>query len=112
MRTGLQQKNEERHRFTAVFERYGSKAGRNGITTTTLLLKNIRFENGAPATNHSWFTETKGFRDAGPFQKGAQISFEATITSYTKGYRGHGGQFLKPQQADFKLSRPAKIQKS
>ncbi|MFT3823627.1 MAG: hypothetical protein QM731_06880 [Chitinophagaceae bacterium] len=111
MRKALQQNSEQRLGFTAIFERYGSKAGRSGMTTTTLLLKNVRFENGEPATDHIWFSETKGFQDLAPLQKGQQLAFEATIAAYNKGYRGHGGQYLKPQQDDFKLSRPTKIKK-
>ncbi len=110
MRAELKNKNEERLPFTAIFSRYGSKADWKGWAETTLLLTDLRFEDGSPATDHIWITETKECKSLGPLRAGQKLSFEARIGSYEKGYK-YKGQALTPVTKDFKLNRPTKIRK-
>lgn len=110
MRKELQKKDEQRLKFTAVFGRYGSKINWNGYSETTLLLTELRYEDGSPAAAHIWLTETKGLRELGPFKQGQQLEFEARIGEYEKGYK-YRGKALTPTKVDFKLNRVTKVRK-
>jgi hypothetical protein len=110
LRAELKNKNTERLRFSAIFSRYGSKANWKGYAETTLLLTDLRFEDGSPATDHIWITESKESKRLGPLHAGQKLSFEARIGKYEKGYT-YKGQALTPVRSDFKLNRLTKIRK-
>jgi hypothetical protein len=110
LRAELKNKNEKRLKFSAIFSRYGGKTGWRGYAETTLLLTDLRFEDGSPAAGHIWIKETKECKSIGPFREGQKLSFEARIGSYEKGYK-YKGQPLTPITNDFKLNRPTKLRK-
>lgn len=99
---------EERHRFTAVFERTGWKSGYKRDLQTVLLL-DVRMDD-RPICDHLWFNMTKGFREAG-LKQGDKVEFMARVSSYEKGYKGWRDDVFKPIERDYRLSFPTKIKK-
>ena len=113
-RTALKQLGkEERHSFVGTFVRNGGKNGFKG-PVTTLLLSDIYTADGEFMTDHLWFNETKGFKDA-HLKEGDKVAFDARVSKYTKGYMGRRDffyddeAFFKPIEVDYKLSRPTKV---
>ena len=108
IRTELQDiGSEERHFFSGTFERYGIKSGYKG-PTETVLLTNIRDEDGNIVSDHLWFNKTKGFSNAN-MRKGDTVSFEARVSEYQKGYKGHKEDIFSNLSYDYKLTYPTKI---
>lgn len=96
----------ERTRFTATITRLGKKNNFKGPPAETVLLTNIRNEDGTLLTDHLWFTIGKTL--AIVFNNvGKNIAFDARITTYSKGHKGL--PILKVQTTDFKLSNPTNI---
>ena len=112
MREKLQEFEEKRLRFNAVFERYGSKIGWNGCSQKTILLKNVCLDD-TEVTDHIWFMETKGFKTIGELYCGETVEFNARVKIYKKGYWGNNWekQVDNPPGFDYKLSYPSKIAK-
>ncbi|WP_337328063.1 hypothetical protein [Chryseolinea sp. T2] len=108
MRTGLKKINDVRKKFQGVYQREGKKISYKGYSETTILLKDIRDEEGKVVTDHLWFTMTKGFEALGTLTSGDIIQFEARVTDYRKGYvnRRIG---VNQRSVDYKLSRPTKM---
>ena len=104
MRTQLKKLNNQRLVFTADFGEYGTKSNWHGYPETTILLKNVRFQDGKLATDHIWFTERKRLGSL-ELEVGDRITFEARITRYVKGYWKDG------RVSDYKLSNPTKLKK-
>ena len=108
MREALGELEGSRKRFTATIARIGKKNNFKGPPSETVLLRDVRDEQGAPVTDHVWFVIGKTL--SGVFHHvGKKISFEARVASYTKGHKGRGLQQLKPQEQDFRLSNPTKV---
>lgn len=111
MRENLKKINNDRGTFTGVFVRMGSKQGFRGMLQT-VLLKDIRGEDGLLVTDHLWFNFTKGFQALREIREGDVIQFDARVKSYEKGYKGSRDDvFDAPVEIDYKLSHPSKIQK-
>jgi hypothetical protein len=98
----------KRMRFSATFERYGTKRAYRGPDLITVLLKNIIDDQGRIVSDHLWFNLTTGFKYCGMTQ-GDVVSFDARVTGYEKGYFGHRMVEDKPSGYDYKLSRPTKV---
>lgn len=108
MRKELKNRNGERMLFTAVVERFGTKATYHGYSENTMLLKNVRFAGTHErATNHIWFTVGKTI-EALKLSVGEHIQFEARIGEYTKGYVNHRID-VNNAKTDYKLTRPTKF---
>jgi len=109
MRTELKKMNGKRLRFNARVERFGMKNGWGGRIETTILLRDVRFEDtNKLATDHLWFTFgawAKGI------STGAAISFDARVDVYIKGYFGGKADKLglSSCEIDYKLTRPTKV---
>lgn len=110
MRKELTRYIEIRGTFTGTFIRKGMKNGYKG-PLETILLGNIRNENGDILTDHLWFNMTKGFKSLGKLEEGDIIQFNARCKGYEKGYKGYRDDVYKPIEKDFKLSHPTKIKK-
>ena len=108
MRTGLKKINDVRKKFQGVYQREGKKINWKGYSETTILLKDIRDEEGKVVTDHLWFTMTKGFEALGTLNAGDVIEFEARVTDYRKGYVNRRIN-VKQRSVDYKLSRPTKL---
>jgi hypothetical protein len=109
MRKKLSELENQRKKFTGVFERFGFKKAYRGPDLQTVLLRGIRDENGKLLTDHLWFNLTKGFKEA-RLKKGDIVSFEARIKEYVKGYMGYREDiYKKPIEYDYKLDRPTKV---
>lgn len=110
MRKELKQKNGIREKFTGEFEKYGWKTGYK-YPEQTILLLNIKTEDGKIVADHLWFNLTKGFSELGELKKGNLIKFKARVKRYTKGYKGYREDVYKPIETDYKLSHPSKVEK-
>jgi hypothetical protein len=106
--------NGKRYRFSGAFKRYGKKAGWRGMEKTTVLLVDIKFDNGKDACNHLWFNLTKQLAAINLWE-GMRLEFDARVATYEKGYKGHRFDDMsdasdpsdfKPVETDFKLSHP------
>ena len=108
MRTGLKKELGNRKKFKGIFVRIGKKAGFNGYSQETILLKDvIDLEHGAIVTDHLWLNLTKGF-EALAIKEGMSLEFEARITEYAKGYVNKRYK-IDRQKKDYKLSHPTKF---
>jgi hypothetical protein len=110
MRKELQGICEQRKRFTATFKRFGSKTNWHGFLEETILLVNVKDENGKEVADHIWFHCTKGFEAVKPLSEGDMIEFFARVKSYEKGYVNHRKE-IDDSELDYKLNNPTKIRK-
>lgn len=101
---------EERHKFTAQFERFGSKRGYKGHDMTTVLLIDVRDSNENLVADHLWFNLTKGFAKL-KLSPGDRICFMGRVEEYERGYYGYRDDVYVPYSLDYKISRPTKIEK-
>lgn len=108
MRKNLKNIEEFRGTFIGEFSRYGVKNGYMGIEDT-ILLTDIKDENGKPMAKHLWFNLTKGFQSLGELKAGDRIQFNARVKAYWKGYKGRRWDVYKPIEKDYKLSHPTKV---
>lgn len=99
--------SENRNKFTAKFERFGSKSGWKGPEMTVLLV-DVKNDQGKVVSDHLWFNFTKGFEKLN-LEKGDIVQFSARVREYEKGYKGWG--IFSETEFDYKLSYPTKIQK-
>lgn len=108
MRTELKKMKDQRLHFTATIERFGERKNFKGVPTPTILLKNIRLIGEEKIlTDHLWFTKGKSWDG---FIVGSVIEFDARISEYTKGYKGHREDVIdSPVTTDYKLTRPTNI---
>ncbi len=109
-RKGLKTYRGQRLSFTGIFVRFGTKRNFKGYPEKTVLLKDVRTSGGEQVTDHLWFNYTKGF-EALKLIEGVQVSFDARVQLYKKGYRGRDieKECENPPATDYKLSRPTKI---
>lgn len=99
--------SDDRHVFTATFERTGWKSGYK-YDLQTVLLSNVMLGD-KKITDHLWFNYTKGFKEAG-LKPGCKVEFHARVAKYEKGYKGwRDDVWDKPIETDYKLSFPTKI---
>jgi hypothetical protein len=110
VRKELKKIDNQRARFTGTFQRLGKKMNYLNHPEETVLLSDIKDENGKIVADHLWFNLTKSFEALGHLQKGDMIEFDARVAHYTKGYV-YKGKALGKRQADFKLSHPTKVRK-
>lgn len=108
MREGLKNINGVRKRFVATFVRYGIKPAYRGAPIVTLLFENVRDKHKQVYADHIWFTTCKGFEKYN-FNEGDNISFDARVKHYYKGYRGRREDVDNPISKDYKLSHPNNI---
>lgn len=109
-RNHLRQQNGIRGRYTGQVSRFGTKIAFHGPPLKTLCLVDVRDGNGVLVTDHLWFTMGKQFERLQLVQ-GDRVSFEARVTLYIKGYRGHRDDVYLPITKDYRLSNPSKIVK-
>lgn len=109
MRKELEKIENIRDTFTGVFDRFGVKNGWIG-QEKTVLLKDVKDQNGKIITNHLWFNLTKGFEKLN-LKSGNIVQFCARVKEYEKGYKGYRDDVYKLIEYDYKLSYPTKIKK-
>lgn len=111
MRKRLKERVGQRLEFTGVFDRLGSKPGYMG-GVRTVLLREVRFKrDGTPATDHLWFSLTKGFDDLG-LSPGEKVEFTARVRRYLKGYLGQRHGDVKPPEVDYRLAHPSQLRRA
>lgn len=103
MRKTLRKIENKRCRFTAKVERFGSKKGWGGRELKTILLTEIRNEEGELVADHLWINRTKTYNKAN-VMLGDRIGFDGRVKEYTKGYQGHREDVFKPVSLDYKIS--------
>lgn len=108
MRNKLKKLNGQRIRFTAEVSRIGRKTSFRGLPTATILLQNVKQEGEDEIlTDHVWFAKGKSWDSA---QTGVSVSFDARVTVYEKGYKGHREDVYDAAvELDYTLERPTKI---
>lgn len=108
MRKGLKNLNNKRLRFSADIERFGSKTAFKGPPIPTILLKNVtRSDTKEVVADHLWFTMGKSW---GMAAVGGKVEFDARVSLYEKGYKGHREDVLdNPVSTDYRLERPTKL---
>lgn len=94
----------ERHKFKGTFERTGFKNSYKTYSPTILLTNIFLDDSNELVTKHLWFNYGKQFLKLGVLKKGEKISFNARVSTYTKGRFGD-------IKHDYKLERPTKINK-
>jgi hypothetical protein len=79
----------ERHTFSATFSRYGTKPGgkKRDKRLPTICLQDIKDESGNFVAVRVWVGSTKDMRSLA-LKPGQRISFDATVDTYVKGYKG------------------------
>ena len=108
MRRELANKEGERKTFSGTFTRFGRKAGYQGHSEETILLKNIvDLETGKVVADHAWFNYTKSFQSL-TLTEGVQLTFDARIKKYVKGYV-NSRYGLDQRKKDYRLSHPTNI---
>jgi len=103
MRTKLQAiGGDNRHTFTALIGRFGTKTNWNGYPEKTVCLHDVRIVGRSkPLTDHLWFTFGKVWERLNP-QVGDLIQFDARVGEYTKGY-------WDERTIDYNLKRPTNM---
>jgi hypothetical protein len=97
-----------RKKFKGVFSRIGKKAGFNGYSEETILLKNIRdADTNQLVADHIWFNFTRGFEKL-VLTEGVVLEFEARIKEYEKGYVNPRFK-INNSTSDYKLSHPTRL---
>ena len=98
-----------RARFSGIVARFGEKSSYKGPPLKTLMLTDVRY-GGAVITDHLWFTHGRWSKD---LDIGDKIEFDARVTTYEKGYRGHREDAwdAPPPSIDYRLSHPTKVVK-
>lgn len=97
----------QRLAFTATVSRYGKKNAFRGEAINTVLLVNIRrIDTGEVVTDHLWFTVGKVWMG---FKPGDQVTFDARVGDYRKGYFGRREEVYVKSATDYRLERPTKV---
>lgn len=101
--------------YEIVFGRHGKKNGYKGPETTVLLKDVLDVAAKRVVTDHIWFTLGKRLACL-ELKPGDIVRFEARVSQYVKGYRGHRSEDdfegnYRPLQYDYRLSFPTKVQK-
>jgi hypothetical protein len=110
MRQELKKIDLQRELFRGTFKKYGLKSGYRGHSTETILLVDIRDDNGKLICDHLWFNMTKGFELLGTLREGDVIRFEARVKKYKKGYVNRRAG-IDQSMVDYKLSHPTRIER-
>ena len=93
----------DRTRFSATFERTGTKQGKSHYDVTALLLNVTHVGTGTVVTDHLWFAWNQGLNAMRPLAEGDVLEFDARVVQYNKGRRRDGNR-----RVDWKLSHPTK----
>lgn len=107
MRTALKKLGgQDRHRFEARVERFGSKRGYQGREVHTVLLRDVTCD-GQEMTDHLWMTCGKWSQS---LREGMRIAFNARVAPYEAGYRGRRDDWdLPPPRVDYAVQRPTQL---
>ena len=74
----------EKSVFTATFKRFGWRKFMGQYVAKTLLLVDVKDEDGKMVTDHLWFKCGKGFDRLG-LKRGDTVQFHARVGTYSKG---------------------------
>lgn len=108
MRKKLKAINGQRMRFVATVDRFGEKSAFRGPPTPTILLKDVKIkDSGEVVTDHLWFSKGKSWLNCAI---GSEVEFDARVTTYEKGYKGHREDVFVNTSIDYKLERPTKVE--
>jgi hypothetical protein len=111
VRTKLAEIDGKRGLFTGTLARFGQKKAYKGPPIKTALLRDVKNARGEHMTDHLWFKVGLQMERLN-LQPGDEISFEARVTPYIKGYRGRrDDDDLPPLEKDYRLSFPRNFKK-
>lgn len=104
-------KSNQREKYKATFERFGSRSGYKDKTIKTVLLKKIADKTGKEVADHLWMDVGKRL-DKLNLKEEDMIQFFARVKIYEKGYQGDNDfgekEFL---EIDYGLSYPSQVYK-
>lgn len=100
------------HTYSGFFNRTGYKVSQDeygvDVYAPTLLITNVKDENGRMITDHLWFDYTEEFQQLGQLKTGELLKFTAMATTYMKGRTGeHHKDFQLTDPTAISLVRPA-----
>lgn len=112
LREELKSREGKRGKFSGTVYRFGSKPAYKGAPMVTVLLRDVRDEQGTQVTDHLWFTVRKQLRELG-LEPGDRVEFMARVMPYHKGYRGRReDDDERPSPGiDYGLRNPTQIKK-
>lgn len=106
MRHQLQPLCGTRQTFSARFTGYGNRyvGGTRGIPfARTVLLHDVRDEQGEVAAGHAWVNDAEPFRRIRCAQHD-RVEFSAEVEAYEKGFTGHSLPMLNRKRTDYRLA--------
>lgn len=108
MRTVLSFLEGKRLRFEGVVQRTGFHTVYRGLDLHTLLVKNIKIaDRKTIICDHIWLTEEIHLEG---MEAGDIIQFDATVTTYYKGYKGRRWDvYDSPIELDYRLDQPTEV---
>lgn len=92
--------------FTGKFVRFGIKSNKKGNPKSTVLLSEIRDENGIYLCDHLWISDADYFYRL-DLTAGDTVQFYGKVETYKKGYRKNRDAYLmfkKPMKWDYKIT--------
>ena len=109
MREALQHIEGVRSTFRGTVDRFGTKPAYRGAAIPTIMLRDVTDKTGKVVTDHLWMVVGKQLQ-ALHLQIGEVVEFDARVTEYEKGYKGHRDDvYDAPIETDYRLSNPTKV---
>ena len=81
MRDLLKELDNEKSLFTGTFKSLRRCRGRGRVELESMLLLNLKNENGIQLTDHIWITYNRKFKDL-KLERGDVVSFYGTVKPY------------------------------
>ena len=106
MRAQLADLAGQRLRFTGRVERFGKKSPGRPTAGETLLVREI-CHDGQVVADHLWL-RAGGWSAA--LRTGHLFAFDASVKDYNKGYQGGKEIYGRPQERDYGLACPSKVE--
>lgn len=111
MREGLQALEGQRLIFTGTFTRFGCKPLFGDLYLETILLEDVRLEDGTMCAQHVWLASGAKLSRL-ELHAGDTLSFEARVRPYTKRniYQRRNGRIKRIRKTlDYTLAYPSRI---
>jgi hypothetical protein len=108
MRKELGKIEGTRTKFTATISKFGKKNNYRGLPSDTVLFTDVKNEKEEIIADHIWFVIGKTLSCVMD-NLGKQVSFDARVKSYVKGYKGYREDVYRETKADYRLSNPTNI---
>jgi hypothetical protein len=108
MRKELKKQLGQRGCYLGVVSKFGSKKNWHGFSEPTVMLVDVKDSKGKIVCEHLWFKVGKQIESLS-LSIGDIVTFDARVTQYEKGYKGHRDDVYAPIEVDYRLSNPTKL---